>query len=83
MAMNMEQSITELARLMRLAQTLTDTEEADSALLIEALDALDGAKSALNRIFHEMHRLSTATLMRHQIKVAQEQTARITDKVGA
>lgn len=81
--MNTEQDMTELARLMRLAQTLTDTDEADSALLAEALAALDDATSALNRLRDEMNRLRTATAMRHQIKVVQAQAARMTDKVGA
>lgn len=81
--MNTEQDMTELARLMRLAQTLTDTDEADSSLLAEALAALDDATSALNRLRDEMNRLRTATAMRHQIKVAQAQAARMTDKVGA
>lgn len=81
--MNTEQDMTELARMMRLAQTLTDTDEADSALLTEALAALDDATSALNRLRDEMNRLRTATAMRHQIKVAQAQAARMTDKVGA
>ena len=81
--MNTEQDMTELARLMRLAQTLSDTDEADSSLLAEALAALDGANLALNRIFREMDCLRTATVMRHQIKVAQAQAARMTDKVGA
>jgi len=81
--MNTEQDMTELARLMRLAQTLTDTDEADSSLLAEALAALDDATSALNRLRDEMNRLRTATAMRHQIKVVQAQAARMTDKVGA
>ena len=81
--MNTEQDMTELARLMRLAQTLTDTDEADSSLLAEALAALDDATSALNRLRDEMNRLRTATAMRHQIKVAQAQAARMTEKVGA
>ena len=81
--MNTEQDMTELARLMRLAQTLSDADEADSSLLAEALAALDDATSALNRLRDEMNRLRTATAMRHQIKVVQAQAARMTDKVGA